>query len=256
MGTSMRALLIGVALGVAATSAAAKDLHLAAHLGPDQTLAYVEGKPVIQSEKMAHSGAALLIQSERFDPKQYPALGLRVTNLTDLPVNFGPESVVATTDAGPVEILTEGDIEAMARDAVARANRAATWMRIGAALSAAGASMPRTTTFSGSAFNSYGGSSFYSGAISTPSNGAESGAILANGAAQAEAAQAKGQAEAAQLSAAAEERGFRPATIAPHGEATTALTLGHLPKKATLLKVAVTLNGETHVFEFAVSPVS
>ncbi len=249
----LHVLLATVALLVPA-EAFAKDWKLALVPGPEQEVAYQDGRQVVRSKKPPKSGAALVVATERFAPKQSPTFLLTVKNYTDQPVNFTLANVVVTVDVGEVSVLSVSDIEAEARSVEKKAKQAAMWQAIAVGLQAGSAGMSQTSTYNSRSYTPYGSVATY-GTITTPGNQAASSAILANGTAQIQATRDQGRAAANEILQSADDRGFHPATIEPDGLSNTALTLTRIPPKATTLRVEVNLNGEAHTFVFQLSQV-
>ena len=112
--------------------------------------------------------------------------------------------------------------------------------------------MPQTSTYNSRTFTPYGSASTY-GTVTTPGNSYASSAVLASGQNQIAATLENGRRRADEILASADDRGFRPATIAPNGSEASPLTITRIPKKATSLRIDVSLNGETHSFTFGLS---
>ncbi len=233
-------------------AAVAKDWKLALIPGPEQEIAYQDGRQVVRSKKPPKSGAALVIATERFAPKQSPTFILTVKNYTDRPVNFTLANVVVTLDVGTASVLSVSDIEAEARSVEKKAKQAAMWQAIAVGLQAGSAGMSQTSSYTSRSYTPYGSVSTY-GTVTTPGDQAASSAILANGSAQIQATREQGRAAANEILQSADDRGFHPATIEPDGLSTTALTLTRIPPKATNLRMEVNLNGEVHTFVFQLS---
>lgn len=244
------AVLAGCFLAATSNAAIAKDWKLALVAGPGQEVTFEDGRPFVRSDRPPSSGVALVVATERFAETQSPTLVLLVKNYADRPVNFTLANVSVSVDGEPqVSVLTVDDIEAKARAVEKKAKQAAMWQAIAVGLQAGAAGMPQTSTYSSNTYSRYGTSSSY-GTITTPGNSFASSAILANGQQQIQATQDNGRRAAAEILASADDRGFRPATIAPNDSMSSPLTLTRLPKKATSLKIDVSLNGETHSFAF------
>ena len=237
-----------IALGPA--SAFAKDWKLTLLPAPDQEVTYEDGRPFVRSDKAPNSGVALIVATERFAEKQSPTLVLIAKNYLDQPVNFTLANVTVSVDAAPqVSVVTVGDIEAQARAAEKRARQAAMWQAIAVGLQAGAAGMPQTNTYRATSFTPYGTASTF-GSYTTPANPYASSAILANGQNQIAATVENGRRRAEEILASAEDRGFRPMTIAANESEASPLTLTRIPKKAASLKIDIALNGETHSFAF------
>jgi archaellum component FlaG (FlaF/FlaG flagellin family) len=267
----LRATIAATTALALAGPAAAKDWKLTIQPADGQTLAYAEGKPVLRSEGSGvKSGAALMIPLDRVGPKDYLAFNLLVKNTGDQPVNFTLANVQVTSGGAPVTVLTPSDIQAEARAIEKRAKTVAIIQAFATGLQAASALQSQTSYYSGHTSGSYSGSSFgsfgssftsgslsshTSGSITTPGDRTAAAIIQANGQHEIRATLAQGKAAANEVRSVADERGFRPATIAPGDWAETALTLPPLPRKATDLRIVVSLNGETHTFAFPVTAV-
>ncbi|MBL8773639.1 MAG: hypothetical protein JNK30_19795 [Phenylobacterium sp.] len=252
----MRALLLaGFVLTLGTSPAIAKDWKLTLIPADGQEVTFEDGRPFVRSDKAPRSGVALIVATERFAEKQTPTLVVIAKNYLDQPVNFTLANVTVSVDAEPnVAVLTVDDIQAQARTAEKKARQAAMWQAIAVGLQAGAANMQQTSTYQSRTFTPYGSTSTF-GTITTPANPYASSAIVANGQNQIAATLENGRRQADAILASADDRGFRPATIAPQGSEASPLTLTRLPKKATTLKIDVALNGETHSFTFGLSQV-
>lgn len=248
------AALAGALLLLGPATAVAKDWKLTLLPTADQEITYEDGRQVVRSKKPPKSGAALVLATERWAPKQSPTFVLTVKNYTDQPVNFTLANVRVALDVGETSVLSVSDIEAQARAVEKKARQAAMWQAIAVGLQAGAAGMQQTSTYNSHSYTPYGPVSTF-GSITTPGNQAASSAILANGSAQIRATQDQGRAAANEILSSADDRGFRPATVEPDGLTTTALTLTRIPPKATSLHVEIILSGETHVFAFQLDQV-
>lgn len=247
------ALFAAGALALAPTLAFAKDWKLTLVPAPGQDVTFEDGRPFVRSDKAPRSGVALIVATERFAEKQSPTLVVIAKNYSDQPVNFTIANITVSVDAEPqVAIVTVDDLQAQARAAEKKARQAAMWQAIAVGLQAGAAGMPQTSTYNSHSFTPYGSVSTY-GTITTPGNTYASQAVLANGQNQIAATLENGRRRAEEILASADDRGFRPVTISPNGSEASPLTLTRLPKKATSLKIDVSLNGETHSFAFGLS---
>jgi hypothetical protein len=220
--------------------------------GAAQSLTYRDGRGAVLSTQSQGSVILLLLQ-DRFSVDDLPIFYLGVQNTGATATNLTASNIQATTDAGPVRILTIGDLMLIEREEVNKKITSARWRAFGAALGAAGASMGGNTGTFEATESTFGGATTVQGTYTPPRD--NSAAVRAY---QNDITRANGDAERAAGSlparyAYAEKYGFRPATIEAGKQSFSALPLDPLPRKATKLTVSVSLNGETHVFEYGLT---
>jgi hypothetical protein len=220
--------------------------------GLGQSLSFAEGRGRILSEK-ATGAVVLALDRDKVGEDEYPQYYLGVLNGGPGTINITASNISVGTDAGPIRVLTVGDLTLIEREAVNKKITAARWRAFGAALGAAGASMGGNTGSFEATESTFGGMTTVQGTYTPPRD--NSAAVRAY---QNDISRAQGDGERAAESlparyAHAEKYGFHPATIEPGKLAFSALPLDPFPKKATKLTVSVSVNGETHVFEYGLT---
>ena len=203
-----------------------------------QKLGVVGGRPALISA-IAGNEVLLVLKKEVVPARDIPVLQLAIYNGGTQPLAITSADVVATTDAGPVHVLSQGELEAQARTDLARAlskpgalpatGHEAFTRQTQATMSVA--SRPNTYTAVGR--NNHD---------QLMNSGADS--IAANRAAYAY--------EIAQRMAAAAT--FKPLQADPGASVATPVSLSVLPKKATRLTLTVTIAGQPHAFAYALTP--
>lgn len=241
-----------LACSPAAARAAAGAFAVEPKPGASQELSYRDGRSGVFSTQPRSAVILVLIQ-DRFAVDDMPVFYIGVENGGPSATNLTASNITATTDAGAVRVLTVGDLMLIEREEVNKRITSARWRAFGAALGAAGASMGGNTGTFEATGSTFGDTTTVQGTYTPPRD--NSAAVRAY---QNDIARAQGDAERASGSlparyAYAEKYGFRPATIEAGKQAFSALPLDPLPKKATKLTVSVSINGETHVFEYGLT---
>jgi hypothetical protein len=229
-----------------ATQAAAGAFQIEPRPGPGQSLSFAEGRGRILSEK-ATGAVVLALDRDKLGEDEYPQFFLGVSNGGPGAINLTASSISVSTDAGSVRVLTVGDLMLIAKAEVNENVAAARWRAIGAAfgtatlgywtMDALGATPKGKTGNFVASESSQGGTTTVEGSFSTRDQGAAERAAetLPN------------------RYSLAERNGFRPVTIEPGRNAYSPLPLDALPKKATNLTISVNVNGDTHVFQYALT---
>jgi hypothetical protein len=217
-----------------------------------QSLTYNQGRGGLLST-MANSSVALILLQDRFASDDFPIFYLGVENPTKAATNLTASNISVATNVGPVRILTAGDLRLIERDEVNKRITSARWRAFGATLGAMGAAMGGNTGTFEATESSFGGTTTIEGTYTPPRDNSQ--AVRAY---QEDAARAQRDAERAAGSlegryASAEKYGFRPSTIEAGKQTFTAMPIDELPAKATNLTISVNVNGDTHVFQYALT---
>jgi hypothetical protein len=191
--------------------------------GEHQTVQTVRGHPATSST-LATSGVTLILTTEKIDGYAGPVFLLGAKSIAPSPTRIEAKQVSATSDAGPVDMLTFEELEAVAR-------AQSSGMRQSGMGRAAMARLPGSP-YVREDYNR------------TMADRRVSGA-------QAEMADAEELRREAGW--AAETMGFKPLQLEPGQTVFGPVSFGRIPDKATRLDIAVEVNGETHHFVYGVA---
>jgi hypothetical protein len=220
--------------------------------GASQELTYRDGRSGVLSTQ-PHSSVILVLIQDKFALDDMPIFYLGVGNEGAAATNLTASNITATTDAGPVRVLTVGDLMLIEREEVNKKITSARWRAFGAALGSVGAAMGSSTGTFEATGSTFGETTTVQGTYTPPRDNSAAVRAYQNDITR---ALDDGERAAGTLPARysrAEKYGFRPATIEAGKMAFSALPLDPLPKKATKLTVSVSVNGETHAFEYGLT---